>query len=82
MPAAELVTTQEEHAHRVVLTQVDAKHRFGLSAHESIGHLQQQTAAVAGAAVCGNPATVCHAGQRLNCRLQQAMTGLALNMGD
>ena len=65
-----------------MLTQIDAQQRFGLSAHKGVRHLQQQTATVTGAPVCRNTAAVGHTGQRFNCCLQQAMTGLALNMSD
>ena len=65
-----------------MLTQVNTQSRLGLCTHERIRHLQQQPATVTGAPVCGNPAAVRHAGQGLDGGLQQAMTGLALNMGD
>ena len=35
-----LIATQEKHAHRVMLPQVDIEHCFGFGAHEGIGHLQ------------------------------------------
>ena len=77
-----LITAEEHHAHGVVLPQVHVPDRFRLGAHECVGHLQQQSAAITGAAVCSDTAAMRHAGERFNRRLQQAMAGLALDMGD
>ena len=56
------ITTQEKHANRVVLSQIDIEHGFGFGAHEGVGHLQQQTAAIPRAAIGGNTAAVGHTG--------------------
>ena len=36
-----LITTQKEHANRVVLAKVDVERGFGLGAHKGVRHLQQ-----------------------------------------
>ena len=51
-------------------------------AEKRVGLLQQQAAAVAGAAVGGDAAPVGHAGQRLDGGPHQTMAGLALEVGD
>ena len=77
-----LVPAEEHHADRVLLGQVHAELLSGQHAQEAVGLLQQQAAAVAGLAVGVDAATVGHAGQGLDGRLQQMVAGLALHVGD
>ena len=65
-----------------MLSQVNVEHPSGLGPHKSVGHLKQETTAITSAAIGRNTAAMGHTGQRFNRRLQQAMTGLAFNMGD
>ena len=58
-----LIATQKYHAHRVASAQFGVEACPRLRAHEGIGHLQQQSAAISGAAICGNAAAVGHAGK-------------------
>jgi hypothetical protein len=75
------VLVEEHHAHRILLGQLDAEVLRGDCAQEQVGLLHQQTATVAGLAVRVDPTAVGHAGQGLNGRFQQGMTGFALHMG-
>ncbi|RMO66669.1 hypothetical protein ALQ37_05532 [Pseudomonas syringae pv. aptata] len=77
-----VVLIEEHHAHSILAGQIDVEVLLGDRTQEAIGLLNQQTATVAGLAVGVDTATVGHAGQGLNGRLQQVMTGLALHMSD
>ena len=68
------VSAQEYLADAIIVAEVRIETFPGQRAHKLVGHLQQQTTAIASLAVCGNTATVGHAGQGLDGRLQQAMT--------
>ncbi len=76
------IGAQKDHTNGVHVAQLHAQAGLGSLSQERVGLLQQQTAAVAGFAVGGDPAAVGHAGQRLDCRLQECMTGFAFHMGD
>ena len=63
------VLTEENHAHRVVLAEINAEGGLCLAPHKGIGHLHQQAASVPGTTIGGNTSAVRHTGQRFNGRL-------------
>ncbi|MCY1173738.1 hypothetical protein D9M73_139130 [compost metagenome] len=77
-----VVLVEEHHAHGILLGQIAAEVVFGHCAQEFIWLLHQQATTVAGLAVSVDPTAVGHAGQGLDGRLQQVVTGLARHMGD
>ena len=76
------VLVEEHHAHGVLLGQFDREVFLGHGTQEQVGLLDQQPTPVTGLAVGVDPTAVGHAGQGLDGRLQQVMTGFARHMGD
>ncbi len=77
-----VVVGQEDHAHGIAVAQFDTQAFLGGVAHEAVGHLQQQAAAVTGLAVGSNTATVGHAGQGFDGSTEQFMASLPFHVGD
>ncbi|MNO73542.1 hypothetical protein D3C76_645100 [compost metagenome] len=76
------ILVEENHAHRVLLGQLDRKLFLGHCAQEQIRLLDQQAATVTRFPVRVDPTSVGHAGQRFDGCLQKFVTCLALHMGD
>src|SRR5690606_39245986 len=82
VPGTGRIVAEEYHANAIDVGQFAAEQFTGSLAQESIGFLHQQTATVAGSAVCGDTAAMRHAGQRTDRRLQQVMARLPVDLGN